>query len=168
MDRLQLPDGLGIRLATIQDQAFIKSLFNSTRQFLDLADAETDYLDMVKSHQQQLQEESYGQQSPDAMTFIIDKQGTLVGKLILDFGRNIVHILDIALIPQARGKGYGKAIIQAVQHVAMKQSLPLGLSVDIRNCTARRLYASLGFQLAEHHDWYQFLLWYPPASKIQI
>ncbi|GLX80158.1 hypothetical protein tinsulaeT_34980 [Thalassotalea insulae] len=167
-NKIQLPDGLGIRLANTSDNAFIEQLFNSTRQFLDLADAETDYLNMVKSHQLQLQTESYGQQSPDAMTFIIDKQGTSIGRMVLDFGKNIVHIIDIALIVDARGKGYGKSIIQAVQHIALKQSLPLGLTVDVRNLKARQLYASLGFQLAEAHDIYQFLLWYPTANRIQV
>ena len=168
MQKIDLPDGLGLRMATRADGPFIAALFHSTREAFYLADQATDYVRNVIEQQFELQAEGYGRQSPDAMTFIVDKQGTSIGRLILDFGKNIAHILDIALIKEARGKGYGKAIIQAVQYIAQKQRLPVGLSVDRQNARAKRLYLSLGFMVAEYGETHEFLLWYPQSQACNI
>lgn len=162
---MSLLDGLGLRIAKTSDTIFIEKLFQSTREFLYQADAEKDYIDMVIDQQRYLQTEGYGQQFPNAYTMIIDKQQEPIGKIILDFGANLVHVLDLALIPEARGKGYGKAVLQAMQYVAQQQMLPVGLSVETYNLPAKKLYASLGFQVAEQTPTHEFMLWYPPAAN---
>ena len=164
MQKIDLPDGLGLRLATKADTPFIESLFHSTREVLYLAEQGIDYVRNVIEQQLELQNQGYAQQSPDAMTFIIDKQGSSIGRLVLDFGKNIAHILDIAFIREARGKGYGKSVIQAVQYIAQKQMLPVGLSVETHNLIAKRLYLSLGFSVAECTQTHEFLLWYPQGQ----
>jgi ribosomal protein S18 acetylase RimI-like enzyme len=166
MQKIDLPDGLGLRMATRADSPFIATLFHSTREAFYLADQETDYIRNVIENQLELQTEGYGRQSPDAITFIIEKQGTGIGRLVLDFGKNIAHILDIALIKEARGRGYGKAVIQAVQYISQKQMLPVGLSVDRQNTKAKKLYLSLGFTVVECGETHEFLLWYPQGRKI--
>lgn len=168
MKKLNLPEGLGLRQATASDQPFIESLFHSTRENFYVAEQSPDYVRMVVEQQLVLQTQGYGAQSPDALTFIIDKQGTKVGRLVLDFGKNIAHIIDVALIKDVRSKGYGKAIIQAVQHIAQQQGLPVGLSVEIQNLQARKLYLSLGFQTHEQGASHEFLMWYPQPVKIMV
>lgn len=161
LNTVSLPDGLGLRIARQEDKPFIEKLFHSTREFLYLADAEKEYVDMIVQHQMQLQEESYGSQSPNACTMIIEKQSTAIGKVIIDFGSNLAHVMDLVFIAEARGNGYGKAVLQAVQYVAAQQKLPVGLTVDKENLPAKKLYLSLGFQPAEESLTHQFMLWYP-------
>lgn len=162
---MSLPDGLGLRIAKPSDQLFIEKLFQATREFLHQADADKEYIDMVIDQQMYLQTEGYGKQFPNAYTMIIDKQQEPIGKITLDFGANLVHVLDLALIPAARGKGYGKAVLQAMQYVAQQQMLPVGLSVETYNLPAKKLYLSLGFQVAEQTLSHEFMLWYPAASN---
>lgn len=168
MEKIELPKGLGLRLATPADQPFIASLFHSTREAFYIAEQEEEYVRMVIDHQLELQTEGYGAQSPDSMSFIIEKQGTAIGRLVLDFGKNIAHIKDIALIREARNLGYGKSVIQAVQYTAQKQSLPVGLTVDAQNPALKKFYQDLGFKTEESNPTHEFMVWYPTANKVYV
>ncbi len=168
LNKVSLPDGLGLRVARDSDRGFIEKLFQDTREYLYLANAERDYIDIVVDQQMQLQQQGYGQQAPNAYTMIIEKQGEAIGKIMMDFGANIVHVIDLAFIPLARGKGYGRAILQAMQYVAAQQCLPVGLSVEKQNLPAKKLYLSLGFQVSEETPTHEFLLWYPAVETGRI
>jgi ribosomal protein S18 acetylase RimI-like enzyme len=100
------------------------------------------------------------------MTFIIEKQGTRIGRLMMDFGPRSAHIVDLTFIKEARGHGYGKAIIQAVQHIAHKQTLPVSLMVERQNRSARNLYLSLGFTQEQATPSHDLMTWLPPANRI--
>ena len=165
MEKINLPDNLGLRQATPNDQIFLESLFHSTRESFYLANQETDYIRTIIEQQQQIQTTMYGQQSPDAITFVVEKQGIAIGRLILDFGKNIAHIIDIALIKEARNKGYGKSIIQAVQYTSTKQAIPVGLTVSTQEPLVKKLYEGLGFETKESTSSHEFMLWYPSISK---
>lgn len=165
LTKAALPQGLGLRIARPGDKPFMEKLFQSTREFLYLADAEKEYIDMIIHHQMQLQENSYGNQSPNACTMVIEKQNVPIGKVVIDLGSNIAHVIDLAFIAEARGKGYGKSVLQAVQYVATQQMLPMGLTVEKQNLQAKRLYLALGFQVAEESLTHEFMLWYPPTKR---
>lgn len=165
LTKAALPQGLGLRIARPGDKPFMEKLFQSTREFLYLTDAEKEYIDMIIHHQMQLQENSYGNQSPNACTMIIEKQNVPIGKVVIDLGSNIAHVIDLAFIAEARGKGYGKSVLQAVQYVATQQMLPMGLAVEKQNLQAKRLYLALGFQVAEESLTHEFMLWYPSTKR---
>jgi len=99
------------------------------------------------------------------MYFIIEKQQQPVGKATIDFSDNLVHLIDIALIPQARGQGFGKAILQSFQHCAAQIAAPMLLSVELHNNIAKQLYQSLGFTTKSVQPPYERMIWYPPALR---
>ncbi|XOV78789.1 MAG: GNAT family N-acetyltransferase [Aestuariibacter sp.] len=166
MQKVDLPDGLGIRLARANDGPFLAALFQESREHFYIAEQENDYIRALIEQQQEIQTNAYGQQTPDAMDYIIDRQGTRIGKVTIDFGKNVAHIVDLVLTKAVRGKGYGKSIIQAFQYVAHKQSLPVCLSVEKQNTLAKNLYLSLGFATEEQTATHEFMYWYPHKSKI--
>ena len=161
MNKISLPDGLSMRPARDSDSIFMESLYNSTRDDLRLIDAEGDFVEELIDMQHQAQTKGYGDQFPDALYFIIEKHNESVGRVVIDFGAHEIRVVDIALIPLARGKGFAKGIIQALQQTASRVSAPLALSVYKTNIAAYRLYASLGFQLAEASPSVDMLVWYP-------
>ncbi|RIV92372.1 GNAT family N-acetyltransferase [Aurantiacibacter xanthus] len=58
----------------------------------------------------------------------------------------LVNIHDFAVLPQARGKGIGRALMQAVETEALKRgAAKLTLEVLSGNAPARALYAACGF-----------------------
>ena len=161
MKIISLPDGLGLRLATASDSPFISQLFHDSRLHFYGAEQEPEYIRNVIDHQLELQTQGYGRQAPGAMTFIIEKTSSPIGRIILDFGRNIAHLLDFALIPEVRNKGYGTSIIRAIQYVAQQQKIPVGLSVEHQNVNAKTLYTRLGFKPAERTWTHDFMIWHP-------
>lgn len=158
---LQLPDGLSIRPARDNDKAFVESLFKSTRDDLRLIDAEHDYIENLIEQQHHAQTVGYGEQFPNAMYFIIEKQNERIGRVVIDFGANEVRIVDIAFIPVARNNGYGASIIRALKHTAAQVCAPMVLSVSRMNLRAKSFYLSEGFQVEESDDAIELMAWYP-------
>lgn len=55
-------------------------------------------------------------------------------------------IMDIVVQPEYRGKGTGKALLEAAENYCRRQEIPyLGLAVSSHNVKALRLYENFGF-----------------------
>jgi ribosomal protein S18 acetylase RimI-like enzyme len=156
--------GLSLRPMGNSDKAFIESLYRSTRDDLRMIDAEEDFIEGLIEMQQNAQTEGYGDMFPNAMYFVAEYHNERVGRVVLDFGQNEIRVVDIALIPAVRGKGYGSQILQAVQLTASKVMAPVALSVRFDNLHAKQLYARLGFTVEEAQIPYERMVWYPSAS----
>lgn len=163
-----LPAGLAIRPERSADKGFIENLYRATREDLRLLDAEPDFIEALIEMQFKAQRQGYGDQHPDAMYFIVESHFEPVGRLALSMGPNEVRIIDIAFLPAARGKGFGKGVIQALQMTAQKVPAPLTLLVMHGNVQAARLYASLGFRPEQQNDTHVLMVWYPQADKIMV
>ncbi|SHO57840.1 GNAT family N-acetyltransferase [Vibrio quintilis] len=166
MQKLNIPDGLHIRPSTAADKPFLEKLHHATRQDLQWIDGEKDLIESIVELQFQAQTGGYGEQFPNAMYFIIEKQRERIGKATIDFGHNEVRLVDIAFLPEARGHGFGKAIIQSFQTAAAQSGLPVSLTVMQQNLNAKQFYISLGFQVESVTAPYELMVWYPPAVKI--
>ncbi len=163
-----LPHGLSIRPARTGDKGFIENLYRASRDDLRLLNADDDFIESLIEMQFQAQQQGYGDQHPDAMYFIVELHDEPMGRLTLAMGPNEVRIVDIAFLPAARGKGYGKGVLQALQLTAQKIPAPLSLLVLHTNPAAMRLYASLGFQAEQQTDTHVLMVWYPHAVKIAV
>ncbi len=160
---LKLPDGLHIRPATPADAPFLESLFRTTRDDLQLLADDPDLLELLLRQQYRAQQLGHGQQFPNAHHFIIEKQQEAVGKVLVDFGHNAVHLVDLALLPSARGLGFGKGVLRALQAAAQRCALPMTLVVAHNNPLAQQLYLSLGFRLDASSATHDQLIWYPQS-----
>ncbi|MHB9119629.1 MAG: GNAT family N-acetyltransferase [Burkholderiales bacterium] len=163
---LKLPAGLHLRPMSAADNAFIESLYRSTRDDLRMLDAEEDFIEEFIDLQRRAQTEGYGNMFPNAMYFVVEYHGERIGRVVLDFGQNEIRVMDIALIPAARGKGYGGQVLQAVQAVAGKVMTPVSLTVRFDHLRAKQLYARLGFAVEEAQIPFERMTWYPSASGI--
>jgi GNAT superfamily N-acetyltransferase len=92
----------------------------------------------------------------DDASVATDASGTLIGAawwcwhdppLLVDLDRESLPELAIAVVPGARGKGVGTALIEALSREAAKRYPALGLNVHLRN-PAARLYTRTGFRVA--------------------
>lgn len=158
---VNIPEGLNLRPSRQEDAPFLEQLHRTQREDLQLIDGDKELIESIVDMQFKAQSEGYGEQTPNAMYFIIEKHHEKVGKVTVDFGHNAVHIIDIAFLPQARGLGFGKAIIQSFQSAAIQNKVPLTLNVAEYNVAAQRLYQSLGFQVERNNPPYLGLIWYP-------
>ncbi len=77
------------------------------------------------------------------------------------------RLMDIALIPQERGKGIGTPIVVKLLESAARRGIPVTLHVEPDN-PAQRMYARLGFHLIEERGAYHFLRWEPQSGVSEV
>jgi ribosomal protein S18 acetylase RimI-like enzyme len=71
---------------------------------------------------------------------------TAVGRLLLDCAHERWHVIDVALVPTACGRGLGSEIFAALEASARERGVgALTLTVLATNLGARRLYLRRGF-----------------------
>ncbi|WP_199155576.1 GNAT family N-acetyltransferase [Chromobacterium sp. ASV23] len=160
--------GLSLRPVRSGDEACINRIYRSARPDLLLIDGEADLIETVQRQQFQVLQMGAGQQFPNAMHFMVEKVGSAVGVVMVDFGHNEVRIIFLAMLPEARGKGYGKVVLQGLQQAARQVCCPLAAVVWHNNGQARKLYQSLGFVLEEPGAMADKLVWYPQTESIMV
>jgi ribosomal protein S18 acetylase RimI-like enzyme len=89
---------------------------------------------------------------------------TRIGRIVVDFGSNEVHLVDIALIPEARGRGYGSQILRVLQQAAAQTRAPVTLTVSRTNPRARQVYLALGFRVEQGDAMAERMVWYPMSD----
>ena len=136
-------DGLVVRSSRVSDGPFLHRLYQSARPDLQWIDCEREVVEQVVAQQFQVQEQGLGEHFPNAMHYVIEKLDTAIGALTTDFGPNEIRVLFLAFIPQARGQGYGRAVLQGVQKAAQQIRCPVATVVWANNAHARQHYLCL-------------------------
>jgi ribosomal-protein-alanine N-acetyltransferase len=78
--------------------------------------------------------------------FVYRKDGDLVGYMCFWVVLDEAHLMTIAVHPDRRGEGVGKAIMKHLEEVCLKEDLKkILLEVGRRNNIARGLYRQCGF-----------------------
>lgn len=149
---------LRLRPALPDDDVFLKMLYASTRDDLRAA-AEPPLLDMLLDMQWRAQRAGYRQGFPGADDTIIEAGGAPLGRLLVERSLRPWRIVDIALLPAARGLGHGAAVLAALQQQAAALGAALALSVRHDNPHARRLYLAMGFVPADADALSQQMIW---------
>ncbi|WP_456715279.1 GNAT family N-acetyltransferase [Bradyrhizobium sp. USDA 4353] len=136
-----------LRLGDIADEPFLRDLFKSVKAAqLATAGLPSAMLDIVVAQQYRAQVAGYAAQCPAAQSLIILRDGSPVGRLLLDRTVTRWHVVDLALLPGARNAGVGREIMEAVAAAAREQGAGvLSLAVATSNEDAMRFYARLGF-----------------------
>ena len=151
--------GLGFRRATDVDLAFLARLYASTRSselaaFPWSAAEKADFLDM----QFRAQHAHYQAQYPEADRLVTMQAGEDIGRLYLERGPNLHCIIDIAFLPEHRGKGIGSALLRDLLDAAAAVGKDVSLHVEKSN-PAMRLYRRLGFVTEQDMGIYDLMRW---------
>lgn len=139
---IEIDSGLRLRPECGADLSFLKILFRSTREDLLRLELPGPMTDSLIEMQFQAQRKGYFGQFPEAESFVVEKRGKSIGSLLKDENEFEIRLVYIALVPEERGKGYGRRLVSSLQ----KKGKTVRLSVDPRNIPARTLYFSLGFR----------------------
>lgn len=136
---------LQLRPAKPGDDAFLLALYASTREDLRMAAPTPEMFALLLDMQWRAQSGGYRQAFPRADSLIVERAGSALGRLLVDRSASPWRLVDIALLPEARGQGHGAALLGALQARARAAGSGLVLSVRRDNQRARRLYMALGF-----------------------
>lgn len=159
----------GLRFRTIAetDRQFLSDLYASTR-WDELGPTRWEDAQKREFLAQQFaaQHAHYMQHYPQAEWLVIEQAERQIGRLyFVHWGREL-RIVDIALIPAARGMGFGSAVLGDLIAEAAAGGKPVTIHVERTN-PALSLYRRLGFREAEDKGVY-LLLERPPAPQVNI
>ena len=100
-----------------------------------------DFLAMQFEAQHQFYKEQFAEASFD----IVEYDGKDAGRLYLDCREDEIRIVDIALLPEFRGRGLGTRLLNHVIRDAQQNQLSVRIHVE-KNNPALTLYQRLGFK----------------------
>ena len=161
---MHTPVQLQLRVADADDQDFINTLYFSTRDDLQLLAANpalSNSIAQLISMQQNAQAMSCRQNFPGAETLLMEAGQLPVGRAIVHGSAAVLRLVDISVLPQSRGRGYGGETVRRLQQRAARAGQEMQLSVRLSNTGARRLYAALGFEVVSHDVLDARMRWLP-------
>jgi len=156
-------DEIAVRSCGERDESFLFALFTSVRtgDFAALG-WPPEQLEPLLRIQFAAQSQSYAAQHPRAVREIICAGEAPIGSIITDEDAEGVCLIDVALLPEHRGRGTGTALIRALQNRCARAGRPLRLHVAGNN-PAIRLYERLGFITTGGTEVYRLMEWTPPG-----
>ena len=166
-----LPQGIRLRMTRPADRAAERSIHDANRPELQLLDGGEDFVHAIFDMQLRARDAEYARHFENALYYMIEKAGDTIGRLVLDFSRDEVRIVDLALLPGFHGQGIGTTVLRAMQDVAARVSAPVVLSVRRDNPGATRLYASLGFLpdgTVDASGLHCQMRWLPGPARLQV
>ena len=161
---LALPDqligqGILLRARHASDTDFLQELYLSVRwpEFADTGWSDQEKRNFLH-YQFSMQSHHYHNHYPGADFAVIEKDGTPIGRLYLWRRTQDIHIIDISLLPFARNRGLGSALLTALQDEARHDGKTISLHVEMFN-PARQLYRRSGFHLVSDTPPYYRMEW---------
>jgi ribosomal protein S18 acetylase RimI-like enzyme len=154
------------RPAEPADREFCFRVYASTRaeELAQVADWDDAQREAFLRQQFEAQDAYYREHYRTAEFMVLEHAGKPVGRLYVDRWPGEIRLMDVALLPGARGRGLGGALLRELQGEARAAGKPLRIHVERFN-PALRLYERLGFRVLEDRGVYLFLEWVPAASS---
>jgi GNAT superfamily N-acetyltransferase len=150
---------ISLRPITPKDDSFLAGLYASTRSD-ELA--VTGWSDEEKAlfcrRQFDAQSAHYRENYPGALLQVVEEDGVPVGRLYVARWDKEIRIMDIALLPEHRGRGIGTKLLRDLQDEAPGAGKWLTIHVERFN-PALRLYERLGFRQIEDKGVYFLMRW---------
>lgn len=134
-----------LRPATDADRPFLAAVYASTReQELAAVPFTPDQRQAFLDHQFAAQSRHYAEHYADASYDVVVVDGAPAGRLIVGRWPRELRIVDVALLPDFRGRGVGSQLLAPLLAEADARGVPTTIHVEQQN-PARRLYRRLGF-----------------------
>lgn len=150
---------VSLRPAEPADEEFLVGLYATTRaDELALVDWTVEQKAAFVRHQFDAQAHHYREHYTTATFDVILVDGEPAGRLYVDRWPSETRIVDVALLPEWRGRGIGAELIERIQ----AEGREVSIHVERFN-PAQRLYARLGFVSEDAGPVYLLMRWRPPA-----
>ncbi|HEX9628715.1 MAG TPA: GNAT family N-acetyltransferase [Pyrinomonadaceae bacterium] len=159
---LQLPHGgrLALRTATADDEAFLLSVYGSTRdRELSQVEWQEGQREVFLKWQFEMQRREYDARFPDAEYNVVLIDGQRAGRIWIGRDKEEIRLLDIALLPEFQKRGAGTVLLQRLIDEAAAANKPLRHMVFVLNDNAHRFYERLGFVVIEDVGAYKHMEW---------
>ncbi|HKJ79890.1 MAG TPA: GNAT family N-acetyltransferase [Prolixibacteraceae bacterium] len=148
---------ISIRSVTTRDFSFLKKVYRSTREDeLKLTGWDESEKEKFIEFQFNAQHSHYTNAYKGAEFNLILLKKTPIGRLYLWRTESQIRIMDIALLPEYRGKGIGTRILNSLIRESEKSVKKLNIHVEHNN-PALSLYERMGFKKTDDTGVYYFM-----------
>ena len=80
------------------------------------------------------------------ITYMVELDDKIIGKIKVSYSENSAFISAFGILPEVRGKGYGKAALKEALRIIIEKNIDeIELDVECKNSTALNLYKACGF-----------------------
>jgi ribosomal protein S18 acetylase RimI-like enzyme len=143
-----VPGEVTLRPETENDIPFLLAVYASTRAGeMAIVPWTREQKDQFVQMQFGFQRKHYLENYEGATFDIVMVEGSAAGRLYVFRGPSEIRIVDIALLPEYRGRGIGGELLTEILREARDRGLIVSIHVERHN-PALRLYQRLGFQCA--------------------
>lgn len=152
---------IGFRPETDDDREFTAKLYISTREE-ELRPVEWPETQKLAFLRQQFEAQRlHYRQNYDAAEYSIILDGDVpIGRLYIHRRPEDVRVMDIALMPEYRGRGIGAMLVQNILDAAAAEGKSVSIHVEMNN-PAMRMYERLGFKQIDSYGVYHLMEWRP-------
>jgi ribosomal protein S18 acetylase RimI-like enzyme len=158
------PPGRTLRWITQADQPFLAELYASTRRDEVARTAWTEeQKEAFLAWQFRCQHEHYQRYYPSCELLVVEQDGAPIGRLYVDRWEQEIRLVDIAFLPEHRGRGLGSKLLALLLDEGRARGLPVSIHVEATN-PALRLYSRLGFRHVDTNGLYHLLRWEPGGA----
>jgi ribosomal protein S18 acetylase RimI-like enzyme len=167
--RTAAPAGLSLRLTADADFDFLADVYASTRRE-ELAPVPwpEEQKRAFLRWQFEAQHQYYREYYPHCEFLIVEKVNggppEPIGRLYVDRWPDQIRLVDIALLPNHRGQGFGGALLRSIIAEGAASGLPVTIHVEANN-PAMALYRRLGFRHVNSNGIYYLMRWDASPSK---
>ncbi|MCB2353717.1 GNAT family N-acetyltransferase [Clostridium estertheticum] len=89
-------------------------------------------------------------------TYMVELNKAIIGKIRIEYSDNSAFICGFGILPNFRGKGYGKQALKEVLRIINEENInDVGLDVESKNNTALNLYKICGFEEMSVMNYYR-------------
>ena len=158
-----MSERVSLRPVTSEDEGFLRLVYaEGRREELAQVAWPKGALEAFVGQQFAAQSAHYAGNYPGAEFQVVLLDGEPVGRLYVHRGGSDIRIMEIGLLPGARGRGIGTGLLQGILDEGQATGRVVSIHVEKFN-PALRLYERLGFQIAGDRDVY-WLLHRAPVS----
>lgn len=160
--------GVSLRASQPDDASFLRDVYVAYRWEETEASGWPQAARLAFLHDQHRMQDLHYRKHYDGAAFaVIEAGGERAGRLYLQRSSSDLRIVDIALMPAFRNRGFGGALLEAVQDLGRTLGVAtVSIHVEQSN-PAQHLYERLGFRKIEVRGIYHLLEW-TPAQEPQV
>lgn len=149
-----------LRPVAAADGAFILEVYASSRadELAVVPWSEDDKRHFVES-QSRAQATDYERRFPASDHCVVVVDDVPVGRMWVGRSDDEIRLLDVTILPEHRGRGIGRVLVERLIEEAGASGAPLRHMVLKSNADALRFYERLGFEVVEGSEMYVLMEW---------
>jgi ribosomal protein S18 acetylase RimI-like enzyme len=104
------------------------------------------YIPILEGRRPRPMDDDYAVRLGNGQLFVLEEEGRLYGIIVMEVRADAVHIFNLAVHPDAQGRGLLRQLIGFAEAAARERQLPrLTLYTNVAMTKNRAIYAHLGF-----------------------